>query len=383
LKQAAELTKEDEKWQKVSMSEAPGMENLDIRVHADYCMNTKNADTTTLSKFFSFVSKFMMELGGALPLIVKNEFSDGRWKAEIERGVQHPLDEDSLRNLLGFMKGVPIYLVGDHQDGKHVEKTCEGNMTLTLDPSDFDDSSHRPNLKGARLMIFVDGLEKVACAVDVCSPESSQRADIGHAEIMLGRTRHFIHEICNGLRLVTAIPKFHDTLQWIRNDANDWCITLEDAVTMIGTPPKSSEIQMGVKESSDLPADAGLTWEHSITEGKAIFEGDFKLISALKRENSSALDVVPKRLSAKDVFHTIENPGNLIRISRGMADLVFSKKDPSGTRAAAAACYVSHSETMIPFQDHCQSSVAWRAYQVQMSSASNTGRGGFAGLTGP
>ena len=365
------MTKEDQNWQKVSMSGVPGMEILDIRVHANYCRSTKSADTTTLSKFFSFVSKFMMQLGGALPLIVKNEFSDDNWKAELEHGVQHPLDIDGLKNVLECLKGVPIYLIGRHRDAEHVDYSCEGNMTLTLDPSDFDDFSDRPNLKGARMLIFVEGLEKVAGAVDICSRKSSEMVDVGHAEIMLGRTRDFIHEMCHGLRLVTAISKFHDSLQWIRNDADDWCIALKHAVEKIATRPKSSEIQTGKKENSDLSAVAGRTWEHSITEGKAVFEGDVKLIAAVKRENSSALDFVPQCLLAEDLFDTIEDPGNLIRISRGMADFVFSKKDPSGTRAAR---YVSNSGTMIPFQYHCQSSLAWRAYQVGMASVSDSGR---------
>ena len=372
------MTKEDQKWLKVSVSEVPGMENLDIRVHANYCKKTRSADT--LSKFFLFVSKCMMELGGALPLIVKNEFSDDNGKAELESGVQHPLDEDGLRNLLECLKGVPIYLVGEHKDAEHVESTCEGNMTLTLDPSGFDDSSDRPNLKVTRMIIFVDRLAKVAGAVDICSQQSSQRSDIGHADTMLGRTRALIHEMSHGLRLVTAISKFHDSLQWIRNDAHDWCIRLEDAVTKIATPPKLSEIQSGRKDNSKLPADAGRTWEHSITEGKAIFEGDFKLIPALKRENSSGLDVFPQSLLDEDLFEVIENPGKLIRISRAIADEVFSKKDPSGTRAAR---YVSNSETMIPIRFNCQSSLAWRAYQVRMSSVSDSGRVGPAGLTGP
>ena len=70
----------------------------------------------------------MMRLGGAIPLIIKNEFSDDNWKAELEHWMQHPLESDGLKNVLECLKGVAIYLVDRHQDAEHVD--CAGSKGL-------------------------------------------------------------------------------------------------------------------------------------------------------------------------------------------------------------------------------------------------------------
>ena len=226
-------------------------------------------------------------------------------------------------------------------------------MTLTLAPSDFTDSCDRPNINGTRMLIHVQGLEKVACAV-------TDLANVNFADVVVGRARVFDHELTHGIRLVTSISRMHHSLKWIRY-GGDWCISLLDAVEKVATPPRLSAHQLGRKEKTVLCADAGRTWEHSITIGKAFFEGNIKLLVAVKKSaaDGSAIDIIPQCLLAADLAKIVEDPYNLIGISRAKADYVFSKR--AGT---AAALYVSNSDAAATFHYHCQSSLAWRANQI-------------------
>ena len=368
IKKASDITMEDQHWHKVTMSNVPGMEKLDIRVHQSYFDKTKDPDAKKLVEFFRFVSSFMMRLGGAIPSIVNGTLSDDHWKEELELGVQNPLDVDGLAALTSCVEGIPIYLFGHRKDVAHVDLGCEGNMTLTLSTTDFADGGKQPNFQGTRMLIFVEDLHKVASAVEICS---KTRADKNQdtvmemkADYMTGRARDFTHEAVHGMRIATSISRVKDSMSWIRNDSGDWCITLKDAVEKLSTPPKLAEQTIGRKENSVFSADAGRTWEHSITEGKAIFEGNFRFIVALKHADGPSLDFVPQKLTETEAFDVIDDPFKLVQISRARADAVYSKKDPTGSRAAR---YVANSDSLVVFQYQCQSSMAWRVNQVLMA----------------
>ncbi len=118
---------------------------------------------------------------------------------------------------------------------------------------------------------------------------------------------------------------------------------------------------MGRKQDNVLRADAGRTWEHSVTEGKAIFEGDFELLVALKSSDGPEFDIVPQTLTKTELFDVVDDPFKLIGISRAKADFVFSKKDPDGSRAAR---YLTNSDAVVRYHYQCQSSMAWRTNQV-------------------
>jgi hypothetical protein len=359
IKKAADITV-DKNWKKVSMLAVPGMEKLDIRVHRSYFEETDDDDAAKLIEFFHFWSRFMMRLGGAIPLIVNGTLSDDDWKEELERGVHNPLDVDGLVKLTACVEGIPIYLFGQNEDVCHVDLGCEGNMTLTLAPTDFDNGGDRPNFQGTRMLIFVEDLQKVASAVEICS---KARADMNLvlADFIIGRARGGCHELVHGMRIAASIARVKDSLGWIRNDRGDWCITLKDASDKLSTPPKLSEETMGRKKNNVLRADAGRTWELSITEGKAIFEGNFRFIIALKSPDDFALNIIPQKLTKTELFDVIEDPFRLIGISRAKADQVFRSKDPDGCRAAR---YVANSDAVVKYQFQCQSSMAWRANQV-------------------
>jgi hypothetical protein len=371
IKKAADITA-DENWRKVSMSTVPGMEKLDIRVHHSYFGETDDDDAAKLIEFFRFMSRFMMRLGGAIPLIVKGTLSDDHWKEELERGVHNPLDVDGLVKLTESVEGIPIYLFGKHEDVRHVDLVCEGDVTLTLASTDFDNCGDRPNFQGTRMLIFVQDLQRVASAVEICSKPRAE-VNLVLADFIIGRARVGCHELVHGMRIAANIARVKDSLGWIRNDRGDWCITLKDASDKLSTPPKLSEKTMGRKKDNVLRADAGRTWEHSITEGKAIFEGNFRFIIALKSPDGSALNNIPQKLTKTELLDVIQDPLTLIAISRAKADLVFRSKDPDGCRAAR---YVANSDAVVKYQFQCQSSMAWRVNQVLIAQQEH-----FRGLT--
>ena len=234
---------DDRHWQKIDMTIVPGMESLDIRVHIGYCRIIGDAEATKLSQFFVFASNFFCRLGGALPLIVKGELSDDRWQADLEDAVHHHRYVNDLATLLECLKDTPNYLFGDLEEASHIDISCEGNMTLTLAPSDFPDSRDPPNIESIRMLIHVQGLDVTPV---------SDMANVNNADVVLGRERVFNYEMTNGLRRVTMISKVHDSfkLEWVRN-GDHWCISLIDAFQKqkVATPPKLTEHRNGKRRA--------------------------------------------------------------------------------------------------------------------------------------
>ena len=356
-KQAVDMTTNDQIWRKVDLSTVPGMENLDIHMHVNCCTVAEK-----LNQFFFFVSKFFMGLGGALPLIIHDQLSDLNWKEELEQAVHNPLDKERLSALTDCIKGVPIYLFGQCDEVKHIDASCEGNMTLTLTPEDFTDPADKPNIQNTRMLIFIQRLE-VAVG---CSSNHWGQLSAVEALCIFGRARDFVHELTHGIRLHMKLSKLLLDLAWIRSDCGDWCIRIKDAVEKIAIPPKYAEHSIGQRANNIFCADAGRTWEHSVTQGKAIFEGDIRIFVALKRTDGPTLDLIGLWLLAKDILDAIEEPHKLIEISRRQADLFFAKKDPDGNRTAR---YVCNSDALVVCQFHCQSSLAWRANQILLNMA--------------
>ena len=58
---------------------------------------------------------------------------------------------------------------------------------------------------------------------------------------------------------------------------------------MIATPPTLTEFPIDAKSSDSClcPADAGRAWEHSLTDGFGIFEGNFSIVAVFSRRGQS------------------------------------------------------------------------------------------------
>jgi hypothetical protein len=185
------------------------------------------------------------------------------------------------------------------------------------------------------LYIFVRGFEGL---------ESSlvHRALAG---LLLGRIRNLIREIVQGSRFMNRLDACHGTLSWSRNNGNDWCIEEHEFVSEIATPPKLAPNPMPAKANSGYPADAGRTWEHSVTGGMAIFQRNMEFVISTDGNLESCF------LPRAEAENILRNPSELIRISRAAA-----LKAASGRTLDT---YLSSSELIHHIEYQCQGSAGW------------------------
>jgi len=164
---------------------------------------------------------------------------------------------------------------------------------------------------------------------------------------VLGRLRVLIHELIYGIRILKSIIRSFGSLVWLRNQNNDWCVDKSVYDKDIATPPRLGPNAQGLSASSGYPADAGRTWEHSITCGKAFFQRDLEVVVYVGGKFEIA------ELSLTDARTILANPKMLIEISRRRADEILV------TAGGAAALYTNNSGIVSTFQYQCPGSSRW------------------------
>ena len=330
------------------MSKVAGMTTLDVHLHSS-CFSKEDGTELGINAaepFFQYLSRFIKGVGGAIPLIVKNQ-TGANCHDELDQAATNTLNDESLSELTSVLDNVPIYFFG-REAGKFVGSGVEGRVTWTLPPEEFT-QKEKPDVTKARLLIFVENLEEV---IENYSTLSSS------PKVLIGRARVSTHELVHAIRMKHAIEKHFGTLTWERNAFGDWCVTCKDVVEKIGTPPKLAKISIGAKMNSMFPADAGRAWEHSVTGGH-IFQTDFHIVMAFKRpeDDASKIQCFDVLFSRADSRAIIEDPSNLIRISRRMAQTAEPDLCPAGHQVVTGmAC-----SRMVKFvQYKCGSSVGWK-----------------------
>jgi hypothetical protein len=319
-------------WRSVDVSSISGLQGCKIEVDsAEYPVQQPDP----VLEILKITSKFIRETGGAIPAIVSNTLNlDADWQSELEALAQARLDDGSFSKIFDVLRGKTIRIFGN--TAPYVSATAEGSAVWSLDSTEYAIGKKKaPDLTKAVLYIFVRGFEAL----------ESSLVDRVLAGMLLGRIRTLIHEIVQGSRFMNRLDGCHGTLSWSRNNRNDWCIEENEFVSEIATPPKLGPNPMPAKANSGYPADAGRTWEHSVTGGMAIFQRDMEFVIS----TNGKIDIghIP-RAEAENI---LQDPSELIRISRAAA-----LKAASGRTLDT---YLSSSELILQIEYQCQGSAGW------------------------
>lgn len=328
------------KWRAVDMRSVQGMEKCCIEVDADECGPAVAAgQPDPIVRFFQKGSQFMCETGGAIPAIVYNALADG-WESKLEELVMNHLnygqdEETSLTKLFDLLCGKKIRIYGN--TAHHVHRDAEGNAVWSLESGEFATGKSQPNMDKAVLYIYIRGFEAVCVSFE----------SVALAPFSVGRIRTLIHELVHGMRIMKRLIDFFASLNWSQNPYGDWCIDKNQFLSKIVTPPKLGPNPTFSKQNSDYPADAGRTWEHSITGGKAFFQENFKVVASVGGK------FFLTNLSSSEASEVLARPSELIRISRKLADEV-QQSEPGDFDMHA-----SNSGLVCNFEYQCQSSGGW------------------------
>jgi hypothetical protein len=342
----------------------PGaMEGLNLHIDTKYT----SCSLQNVTNYFNFLIKFMKGVGGAIPSIVSHglNFAEDEWKNQLIDEAKNELSDEELKRIFNScLTGVQIYLVGfDAPPYIKDADSIEGNSSWTLKAEEFERDKIAFDVSNWCLVIFVSNLPTVFR--DNYENQSDKLFSVG-------RTRVLVHELVHGMRMCQRMRTcFHD-LTWVHPDQfnGDWGVAVNDVSDKLFTPPKLSEVQILAKKNSRYPADAGRSWEHSITEGAAIFEGDFKLVVVwLKNsKNADSTDEVEtvcegRAFSIDEIIRIFDKPSDLRVIAQAKVQQVMS----SASASYQIAKYVSCSTTLLKFPFQCQSSLGW---QLQNRSTS-------------
>ena len=283
----------DRKWLSVDTSSVKGFEKCSFEVDSDECGGQPNH----LIPFFQKASEVMHVLGGAIPSIVNHTLSD-EWKKELGESINHSLDDSedenaSLTKVTDVLVGKRIRIFG--KSAPYVPVNAEGNASWSFE----SDGKSAPDLDKAVLYIYIEDFQAV---VDTFGPDST-------ANFSLGRARTLNHEFVHGIRIMKRLIARLAMLNWSQNQNKDWCIE-KDQFSEIVTPPKLGPNPTPAQLNSGYPADAGRTWEHSITGGKAFFQGNFEVVIAVQGK------FILRDLSFDEAKDVLARPLALIEISR-------------------------------------------------------------------
>ena len=153
--------------------------------------------------------------------------------------------------------------------------------------------------------------------------------------------------------MLKRLLDYQGYLTWSQNQYKDWCVQKSQFDMLVATPSRLGPAPNEGEASASYPADAGRTWEHSITGGRAFFQEDCKVMVWVngrfeysKLETTEALDV-------------LENPYNLIEISRRHVDKIEARVGNNVER------YITVSGTACTFEYQCPGSARWLVDHIE------------------
>ena len=354
------------KWRKVDTSAVEGMKNLNVEVDEDEfgALTTDSQDLVV--EFLKLASIFMSEIGGAIPLIVNNALDDD-WKDQLNISVSRKLDandneDNSVSKLTEIFGDRKIRIFGNKKGWPpFVSNTAEGSVKWSLDESEFESDEKVPNIDKAELYIFI-------LKVHLFPLYFLQKESL--ALELVGIIRVFIHETIHGMRMLKRLLDNQGVLIWSQNQYKDWCVLKSQFDKIVATPSRLGPAPKEGKASSDYPADAGRTWEHSITAGRAIFQEDCKVMVWVNDRFEFS------RLETTEALEVLGNPRKLIEISRRHVDTIEARVGNKVERYITVSGIASTCEYQCPgsarwLLDHLDDYYAWRAE----SASANTKHG--------
>uniref|UniRef100_A0A7S0QH27 Uncharacterized protein n=1 Tax=Cryptomonas curvata TaxID=233186 RepID=A0A7S0QH27_9CRYP len=349
------------------MSSVKGMEKLSIEVDADQYRVPVAGQPDPVVPFLQKLSEVVHDLGGAIPGIVNNSLSlADDWDSKLLELVKNPLndgeDEDtSLTRTIDVLLGKKIRIFDN--PAPHVSGNAEGNAEWSLESGEFTSGKSYPNMDNAVLYIYVSDLDGAVASFGQDSMEL----------FSLGRIRTLIHELVHGMRIMKMLVAHLMTLTWSQNQHQDWCIEKNQFLSKIITPPKLGPNPTFARSNTSNPADAGRTWEHSITGGKAFFQENLKVVTSVGGK------FYIKKLSKAQAIQVFAQPSALIEISRRLADEVATAE------AGAIDMHPTNSGLVLDFEYQCHSAGGWIAEHRDQDNSWRTvsGTEGKDGLIEP
>ena len=305
----------------------------------------RQTEKNLASEFLGLLHKLVLDVGGALPLIVDNNLDENDWKTQLNNATENPLGKASLENLAESLKNIPIYVTADD---KLVSVPAEvgAKVFWTLSPEQFQGRFiTEPNLSKARVLVFVRCLRDLKTNLNVFRADSLDCDTRGAAcRGIIGSAVKVGHELTHAARLRKSLsPK----LSWIISEIG-WGLSLEEMKT-IATPEKFAGYRFGAKSESQFAADAGRLWEHSLTGGKAVIEPALVLVGvAVRHQGNTDSDAAKEELLSESVSNAealdiMGDPKKLLPIMRARA-MLLSANCPQGYELQT---YVTCSRDMI------------------------------------
>ena len=325
-------------WRPVDTSSVEWLKHCHVEVDEGEC-GAPGSAPDPFAQFLEMASAMMSQTGGAIPSIVDNAIDQDGWEKVLEDSVQKNF-HDVDKRLAHVLHGKRIRIFGSGGSGRppFVSMSSEGNVKWSLEDSQFSSARQIPDMNKPDLYIFINQFHMVKTYM------TDKNNSAAH---LLGRLRVLIHELIHGIRILKSIIRSFGSLVWFRNQYHDWCVDKSVYDKDIATPPRLGPNAQDLSASSGYPADAGRTWEHSITCGKAFFQRDLEVVVFVRGKFETA------ELSLTDARTILANPKALIEISRRRADEI------AVTAGGAAVLYTSYSGTVSTFEYQCSGSSRW------------------------
>jgi len=203
---------------------------------ACFAGGASEAGKNLASEFFDLFHKLVLNVGGALPLIVDKNLVEDDWRTQLKNAAEKPLDRISLENLAEALKNVPIYVTADDKLVT-VPADVEAKFFWTLSPDQFQGNFISvPDLAQARLLIFVRSLRNLKSNLEIFHwDQGSVEARGAACRGIVGSAVKFVHELTHAARLrKSLLPNFH----WTLSDSG-WGLSLEE-MKIVATPRRLS-----------------------------------------------------------------------------------------------------------------------------------------------
>ena len=194
----------------------------------------RQAEKNLASEFLGLLHKLVLDVGGALPLIVDNNLDENDWKTQLNNATENPLGKASLENLAESLKNIPIYVTADD---KLVSVPAEvgAKVFWTLSSEQFQGRFiTEPNLSKARVLVFVRCLRDLKTNLNVFRADSLDCDTRGAAcRGIIGSAVKVVLELTIAARLRKSLSP---NLSWVLSEIG-WGLSLEEMKT-IATPEK-------------------------------------------------------------------------------------------------------------------------------------------------
>jgi hypothetical protein len=130
-----------------------------------------------------------------------------------------------------------------------------------------------------------------------------------------------------------------------------WGLSLEDVEKNAATREKFVGYRYGSTSESEFPADADRSWEHSLTLGDAVIEGDLVLLAVTLNARGDEVargsspnpreQIISESTTEEEALAIIADPTQLLKVMRSHAQALRAKCPQGYTIMQNVACSCS------------------------------------------